>query len=351
MSETEGVFVESGKKDWIRAAAKELSDPNPLQKLSFQEGDLALFPYYDASDAPATPQVPVVDHGKPWVNAPKVFVDDAISANEAALRHLEAGADGILFEWEGNAPSPEKLLAGIELGFCSVFFKGNEMPDFLRDFGRYSQSRFDPGQVKGAIYGLSPIDFSVRRSFDGFPQLKTLGVTLTSPCLDSHALAQAFMDIQACLAEDSKASGTARLEPVALLIPISDDFFGEVIRIRAIDRLWSSFSAAYGQTADVLIHCVSKPTSDPAFDPSGNMIASATRAVSAITGGAHVLTVDTADQSPLGVRMARNISFILHEEAQLSKAPAAARGSYFVESAAHQLADKAWKTFKARMGS
>jgi methylmalonyl-CoA mutase len=346
MSEKHRAFGETTKKDWALAAGKELGDDNPFEKLSHKRGDLTLLPYYDASDLPSGTSSRAVQHGKQWVNAPRVVVDDARTANTAALEHLQAGANGVFFEISNSSADPAHLFSGIELPFCSVFFYGNVTAQFLESFSTYVKSHFDPKDIRGAAYGLSLQAFTqCHPTFKDFYQFKTLGVTITTEALECHSLTTLLREMEAHQRHDSE------LNPAAVLVSLSDDFFGEIIRIRAIDLLWSCYCAAYGQTAELLIHCMSRPLSDPSFEPHGNMIASTSRAVSAVIAGAHALTIDPETQGSHGERIARNISFIADEEAHLARSGNPVMGSYFIESSARQLAEKAWSQFQAIMRS
>lgn len=349
MSEKHGGFAETAKKDWILAAGKELGDDKPLEKLSRRRGDLTLLPYYDASDLPPGAPSQIVRHGQQWVNAPRVVAQDARVANRAALQHLQAGANGILFEIKGNSVDPEHLFSGIELPFCSTFLYGNVSTGFLRSFSAYATSHFDPKEVQGAAYGLSVDTFAQSLdAFKEFSQFKTLGLTVDTPPLELDALSNVMNEIHA---RHSQSGDITQLRPTAVLLSLSDDFFGEIIRIRALDLLWSCYSAAYGQAADLFTHCWSAPKPDPALEPHGNMIASTSRAISALVGGAHAISIDPEVQGSLGDRIARNVSFIADEEAYLSRARTPVLGSYFIESCARQLAEEAWAQFQTKVRS
>src|SRR5262245_10602930 len=122
MSEKNSGFAETTKKDWAHVAQKELSGDNPLEKLAFRSGDLTLLPYYDDTDRPHNDERGHIRPAKSRVNAPRIHVADVATANRAALAHLQAGANGVLFDIGDTNPSAPLLLSGIELTYCSVFF-------------------------------------------------------------------------------------------------------------------------------------------------------------------------------------------------------------------------------------
>jgi methylmalonyl-CoA mutase len=346
MSENLGAFPETSKNDWLAAARKELNGDNPLEKLSFQSGDQAFLPYYDVSDVPRGYEDQRIGSGASWVNAPRIAVADSQSANRAALEHLQEGADGLLLEINNGQVNIKDLLSGIELPFCSVYFYGNLTAGFLERFARYASEKFDPAQVRGAAYGLTGVDLAgLQTTFGALNQFCAFGLSHDKSATDAIALSQL---LKALYERFPLTTGTEpRLPSAALLLPLSDDFFGEMIRIHALSKLWSCFREAYDDhSASLRIHAWSRSSDNNALEPHGNMISSVSRAVSAVLAGAGVLTVDPQSQDPLELRTARNVSFILHEESQLARASKLIEGAYFIEAAAQKLAEEALSRFK-----
>jgi hypothetical protein len=272
-------------------------------------------------------------------------VIDLQTANRMALDHLESGADGILFDIKDPSVSVEGLLSGIELPFCSIFFYGNITSTFLASFARCATTRFDRKQVRGAAYGLSSNDLvSVQHVMTGFDQFMTLGLFQEATPGNAEALCSLLVALTDRL---SVLHPRPQLHDAAVLISLSDDFFGELIRLRALDKLWACICAAYGRPdATLRIHGWSKAYEAAEYEPHGNMISSVSRTVSAVLGGAHVISTDPAQADEFQSRIARNVSFILQNESQLARVANPAHGSYFVEAAATKLAEEAWRQFQ-----
>src|SRR5882757_831254 len=83
-------------RDWEKVAQQELGNKNPWEKLTREKHGVTIKPYYDATDA-LTEMNTHLPGVASWQNVPKVIVIDEKKANEEALVHLNAGADGIWF--------------------------------------------------------------------------------------------------------------------------------------------------------------------------------------------------------------------------------------------------------------
>jgi methylmalonyl-CoA mutase len=345
MSTREAGFAETSKQDWARAAQKELGGEDPFQKLSFTAGKFSVMPYYDATDLP-TPMPPGdIKSGKLWINAPKVTVANAAEANRHALEHLQAGADGIFFELTGHGFSVEDLMKEIKLPFCSVFFYGNVSVEFVKDFANHVNRHGEAKQVQGGVYGMSLHQIkSVGDLLAGFELFTLVGHVLEPHVGDPEALSGWLM---ALTDQMSALDPQPQLRDAAVLVQMSDDLFAEVIRLRAIELLWSCLCDAYNnRNAKLLLHAWSKAASANSSEPHSNMISSVSRAVGAILGGAHAISIESQEPDSFQSRIARNISFILHEESQLARVANPVEGSYFIESASTMLAEEAWRKFQ-----
>ncbi len=139
---------------------------------------------------------------------------------------------------------------------------------------------------------------------------------------------------------------------IVFRFPIGSDFFLEIAKLRAFKVLWENFIKAWLPEHDFImppsIHCVTILTDYSKEDKYNNLIRTTTEAMSAIIGGCEVLSILPFDnsQTELSKRLARNIHHILRYESYLDKNAKAANGSFYLESLAHQLAEKSWEMFK-----
>lgn len=345
-------------QNWEIAAIKELEGTGSIEKLTFEKAGLKIKPYYTAEDATSSQLPPLQSSMAPytaarhWVNMPKVLVEDEKEANALALFHLQNGADGIYFDLDGSSADPEVLLDKIELPYCSVSFLATSLnAPFLASFHDYAAKKFDKDQINGNIFWSENPDYDLVKKFKGWNSFQSTGITVASqPKADdeiAHALNNAIGEIEKLLA--SSLSVEQAFGQVAFSVSIGSDFFLEAIKLRVLRVLWSSIANAYHIQLNkpVFIHAVSPAWVNPAFQPHGNLIKETYSAFSSILGGCNGLTLDTEVQNhPMMSRVARNTSSVLREESFLSQVADPLAGSYFVESASQQLAEKAWGKFQ-----
>ncbi|SHK59854.1 methylmalonyl-CoA mutase family protein [Hymenobacter psychrotolerans] len=135
---------------------------------------------------------------------------------------------------------------------------------------------------------------------------------------------------------------------------INPNYFFELAKLRALRRLWVTLCHAYGlpaEAAQVPILAETASWSQTTLDPHTNLLRVTTEAMSAVLGGADVLSVrpfDTLFQEPneFSDRLARNLSVLLREEAGLGTVADPAAGSYYLETLTDQLAREAWALFQ-----
>jgi methylmalonyl-CoA mutase len=333
-------FKSANTTDWQNVAREELNGANPFEKLTHRANGYTVQPYYHNTGASSAPLLS--DSGnsflgsRAWYNCPRVAGSDGAKMNEMALRHLQSGADGLLFELPSEI-SFEKLLKGIDWTYCSLNFLAKKnssgLSVSLREF--ISKNKFRPDQIHGAFYGNEVLPTS------GPGMFRFTGLQLEPNASPDQAIAKAYNK----LISDGSGSFPSLASNVAFSVPLGNNFFEELSKIRAIRMVWQKLLKALGakETVPLMIHCYSSTWIDDKYQPHGNMLKGTTASMAAILGGCDTLTVDAEDpQQEMMARVARNISNILREESHLSKVADPVAGSYFVENLSAQIADAAW---------
>jgi methylmalonyl-CoA mutase len=358
-------FGHSSKKEWVEAAKQELGAGHPIEELIQKIDGIDLLPYYDQSDLPSTIdfQFPSSQNEflepRHWVNMPKIFVNDSSTANLQARQSLTSGADGILFELQGDSDATV-LLKEIELSYCQTAFLADiGHKKFFHDFcGLVITNRIDPASVSGAIFWKEPstIPVELMERFNGWTQFHAMGVAVenhASPSAEiAGLLAKAVKQI-----DNSVSRGVAikeALHAVAFSVFIGTDFFMEIAKLKTLRILWLHVANAYepGSSSSVFIHVTSKAWESTTYAPHANMLKGTVCSLSAILGGCDALTVEADDpHHPMMARVARNVSSILREESYLGKVADPTAGSYFLENLVDRLAQEAWKKFQALVKS
>jgi methylmalonyl-CoA mutase len=338
---------------------------HPIEELIQKIDGIELFPYYDQSDLPSSTdfQLPSsqneVAEPRHWVNMPRIIVNDPSIANLQALKALNSGADGILFELQGS-PEAEVLLRKIELPYCQTAFLadiGHEK--FFHDFcGLVNAEGINPSSLSGAIFWKEPSTTPVElmKWFNGWTQFHAMGSVGKDQASPSFGIAGLLAKAVKQIA-NSVGHGIAikdALCAVAFSVSIGTDFFLEIARLKTLRILWQYVANAYGphSSSSLFIHTTSKARENSTYEPHGNMLKETLCSVSAILGGCDALTVEAEDPlHPMMARVALNVSSILREESYLGKVSDPTAGSYFLETLVNRLTQETWKKFQALVKS
>lgn len=135
---------------------------------------------------------------------------------------------------------------------------------------------------------------------------------------------------------------------VELRIAVTDEQLPSIAKLRALRVLWARVAELCGVTDPrTRVHAVTSRPMTSAYDVHVNLLRTTVAAFAAGIGGADAVTVEpfdepTGETSPMGRRLARNISALLIEEAQVARVADPAGGSYVVEQLTEGLCRAAW---------
>lgn len=338
-SEKKNKFSSSSLPDWTSAAAKEMNGSEPFSTLSKKVNGVSVKPYYDVKDVPQHDTQKSNFEFASWLNIPKISVDDARRANEAALAHLNSGADGILFDLKTNV-QPEHLLRSIELQYCHIFFCLDKSAHIFRDL---FHAFIDEKKVKpngGFYFNGDDFEIGVRNFRYG------LKVEPNENCADqiSSAFIVAASRMDRLMSLGMSPADSA-LRSISFLWPVRQNFFISISEMSAMRMVWNLFSEAYGAPdVPLFLHAISPGFVSDNFQPHGNLIKQTTCGLAAVLGNCSALTCEAEKEDSLMLtRTARNISSILKEESHLDKVIDPLAGTYFVEQSSVELAEVAWK--------
>ncbi|MBM7693230.1 methylmalonyl-CoA mutase [Peribacillus deserti] len=134
---------------------------------------------------------------------------------------------------------------------------------------------------------------------------------------------------------------------------LDSNFFMGAAKLRAARRLWSMIGKSYKADHNAFkmeIHAETSSFTQTYYDSHVNILRSANQAFAAVIGGIQYLEVHPFDsistgKNELSDRIARNIHFILAEEAHLKYVADPAAGSWYIEDLTDQLTKAAWDAF------
>lgn len=365
-------FKSVSKKEWAEKAARDLKNEDVFDKYNWNfEDDLTLHPYYDESDLSEIKSFENFQNrlllkdnptgeSRYWENIQKIIVGDSSSANKEALNALSSGADGVTFDLTNvKEASFDALLENILIDYCNVSFIQNSSQNHLEEYQNYlSNKEVGVQAIKGFFLSNNSDNHALLGAFKqaiNYPGLKST-VLLSEKKGPSEQVADLLH--QAVNAIDTITSDgldpKLAIDNLAIVIHLSNDYFGEMARIRAIRNLFFQLAQAYQvgdfKPEDLYIHCISPAWTDEKYQPHANMLKSTTAAMAAILGGCDSLTVEPEDHNnPLMVRIARNVSLVLKEESFFNKTVDPVAGAYFIEVLCDKIAQKAWKSFQTKL--
>lgn len=346
-------FPISNRTQWEESARQELNGDHPFEKLKILKGELSIFPYYDNTDAEKREffTLPVAKEkflgARAWVNAPRILVHDAALANEKALFHLNHGTEGVLFHLERTDVDVSRILSNIQVPYCELYFSGNVTDSFLVKLEAYVKTQFGTATLNGCSFRQNQLP---EKSLPGIPGFHACGIVAqemaTAEETIAHAL-KAAVDVVEKLRGYGHSSAEA-FQQIAFQLFCGTDLFHEIAKLRCLRALWQLVGLCYEvKNASTHVQVVNTKWSKDYLEPQSNLLKNAAGAMAAILGGCDSLCIEPEEEgNVLEERMARNISLLMREEAQLARVADPVAGSYYLESLTSQMMEKSWAIFK-----
>ena len=276
-----------------------------------------------------------------WVNYQLVAVVNEKEANQKALHALANGANGILFS-TSLIPDWSILMKDIQPEYCHVSFQLDQHVDSASFFDSYKDYLVNSGKELEKIFGFSN---KAHNAHSSIGHLRNLGFNIESGSNASQQLALSMAQMIDAIDQLTEAGKSKEdcLRSVFFHVSLTNDFFLEIARHRALRRLFGSVCSGYG-VVDCSAEIISSTPNwtSPIDDPHSFMLQATTQAMSAIVGGTDGLIIQPfysvfPSNPGLAERIARNVSSILSEESYLNKMVDPAAGSYYIERMSEDL--------------
>lgn len=307
-------------------------------------------------------------------------IKDPLEAGEKARTALENGADSLAFDF-GEQITPddkalEKLLQNIDSEKTMLHFKVASPVGLLQDLLEFARKNgWNPEKVTGSVHNDPLAYFTLHGRFQdekpfalllqslkeasGFPAFRVITVDGTifhnagGTTVSEMAFTLAAGSFYMQLLTDKGFSADEVAGRIQFSLAVGSNYFMEIAKFRAFRYLWAQILKAYGvkeQNAAATVHAVSAFRNKTVYDPYVNMLRTTTETMSAILGGADMITVlpfDLAYETPteMANRIARNQQLILKEESYFDKVTDPAAGSYYIENLTANLIEKSWELF------
>jgi methylmalonyl-CoA mutase len=385
-------FTPSTKAEWLAKIERDLkgrsiesltwhlSNPDNLEKTP----PLSISPFTHPEDLLTLPEPLIGERAaNVWNIGENIYVtEDVKLANSKAVTGLMGGVNAPCFIFTDKFPSEkqlEELLKDIELDYIAVFFKEsteNQSPlAFLKNLKRHIDKKqendvtefqhnkkennvstilrggvfYDPF-ADGRFDTVSATE-TVRFAAENFPQMSVLSVNgerffdgtnnVVDELLHTLKAGEQYLKKLTDKGLDAKTINKA----LNFRFQIGLSYFVEIAKLRAFKILWGNVLEAYG--IEPTMPTIFASTTDKTYsaDPHTNKIRTTTQAMSAVIGGAVMLTLQPTEDNDLGRRMARNVQHLLGMESYLDKVVDPSAGSYYIETLTTKLAEAVWERF------
>lgn len=329
--------------EWRAQALKDLKGKTLEDLIYRPESAIEAQAFYTADDVPNDLPVLARAEGNEWAMNEFITVSDATAANTQALTALAGGSSALTFEANWNTVDLATLFQDIRLDYIQVHLEGNDINSLVPKFVSYCQAQnYDLSSLQGSI---------AIQSLNGItelPQFKTavidaLGYFNKTSADQLYAViseAKTYLDD----ADTTQTLSAEKANRLVFKLPIGTKYFVEISKLRALSQLWLNLLDAYDLPTSLPIIQAYTVNPNPEQTHS-NMIAAATQSLSAVIGGANLLTVLPADGgagTPFTRRIARNVQHLLREESGMQRVGDAAAGAYYIENITMQLAENVW---------
>jgi len=357
-------------EQWMERVIADLKGADFDKKLVWKNlNGFNIQPCYN-SEATITPLKNTGENSQTLVNYRTVPVCCAETGNELAIKAIDEGINGLIFQLTDTVPVVE-LLKGIDLNTITVAFELNKnVTTFIKDLVAYAKEIDLKGYINTGVISnyvtTGQLDNSQTQNIAdlvkltaNFPHFKAITISGTE-YLDSGAnqVQEIAYTLNALvfLTEQLKTKGIAIQDVfnnLNVLLAIGLEYFVEIGKFRAFNSLLAEIAAKYGVTEYAnTITAKTSIWSKSVTDAETNLLRCTTEAMSAILGNVDGVLIDPYDKefknpSDFSSRIAGNITTILREESYFGKVSNPVDGSYYIEEVSSKIAEKALELFKA----
>ncbi|PHS54046.1 MAG: hypothetical protein COB01_02570 [Lutibacter sp.] len=368
-------FDPISKQAWIDKANFDLKGADFNRKLVWKNlSKIDIQPFY----TPDYNQVFLKNTGEnssTLINYRSIFVSSEEVGNKLALKAIEEGINGLLFNFKEGI-SASKLLEGIDLNEIAVSFnlKSYEVEFAIDFFDLVKENKTNPSSLKGYFNLDIILNYvtSGNRSLNQFSKISDL-IQLASDYPNYKAISISggiYLDAGANQTQEVAYTLNSLVYTIEYLadygidiqtifnnlhfqLAIGSEYFIEIGKFRAFNHLLHEVALKYGISE--FSHTLTAKTSvwsKSVTDANTNMLRETTEAMSAILGNVDGVLIDAYDNefneaSDFSSRISGNIATILKEESYFGKVSNPVDGSYYIEEVSSKIANKALELFKS----
>lgn len=375
------IFPTISTKEWEDVIMEDLKGADYEKKLIWNsiEG-LKIKPYYRKEDL--INDFPIYNSGlktnNNWEICQEIYSSDKKEIINTILSSSDKGINSISFNIDINSKSELlEIFDVIDFDNLSVYFNMPEKEELIADCLFEIANRKKITDIKGCL-GFNPLGFLtingryykntedwtkiyilLNEKLSRFKSLRILNISGNYFHNAGSSITQDLAFSFNMFVEYIEELKRIDLKPenvynkFSFTYSVGSNYFLEVAKLRAARHIWTKVLESYNISIDSSIMNIYSETSKwtvSLYDPYVNMLRATTEAMSAIIGGANILSVTPFDiaykkQNEFSSRIARNIQIILKGESSLDMVVDPSKGSYFIENITNELIDKSWNLF------
>lgn len=345
-------FQPVSSKQWKQKIQMDLKGADYNKTLITETNDgINIKPFYQQENYKLL-EIPDLDNN--FKISQTVYIADEKIASKIAKNALEKGANSILFIADklfdinlilGNLKDFKNAKFTFRLHFINV--------DFVKNNSNKQNCEFEID----VIGNLTKTGNWFKGKDTDFKNLKTiknhysLGVNVSvyqnSGANNVQQIAYALAHLNEYLNEDLIETDCV----INCNFSVGSNYFFEIAKLRTFRYLFNKLVNEYDIKPKLNLVVSPSLRNKTIYDYNINMLRTTTECMSAILGGANVITNVAYDtiyhkSNDFGERIARNQLIILQEESYFNEASKIAKGSYYIEQITYELAEKALQLFK-----
>ena len=383
-------FKPVSNEEWEELILKDLKGQDFHKKLVWktQEG-IEVYPYYRSDiyeKIDFHEQEAIIQYQRntnDWLIFHEINTADPIQANEEARHFIQAGVNAIGFNARhiNNVEKAAQLLNGINLKENFLSFSAASCNRFLRGLlNEYLVMNNQDSSGFRGCFDHDPLTFLITNgylsdSYDALakrlselfdtvdailPEFKALNIkgnifhNSGADAVQELAVVFSILVEYIDLLTEKGLSPDNLLNHFQLTLGTGSSYFMEIAKLRAARLLWYQIANQYAVKKDsskkAFIHAISSEWNMGVYDAHTNILRATTEAMSAIIGGANLLTLlpfDTTfrQSGEFSKRIAKNIQILLRDESHFNKVVDPAAGSYYIGFLTDALYKKSWELF------
>ena len=354
-------FPEVSSKQWKQKIQADLKGGDYNETLIWHTNEgIDVKPFYHADEFESLSSV---SHSKD--NAFKIcqsiFVANTEISNAKAIDAISRGAEAIEFIIPNEAISLKQLLNGID--FTSTFIS-LKLQFLSSEYVSTNPSEKHIDIQTDIIGHLSRTGNWFHNFKDDHKQFEAIVKQTNTISVDIglyqnaganmvQQLAYALAHLNEYLNHFDTILSTSQKGSLKTIFNVSvgTNYFFEIGKLRALRILYKTLVSEYNLNEDCIIRVTPTKRNKTIYDYNTNMLRTTTECMSAILGGADIISNLPYDavyhkDNEFGERISRNQLLVLKNESYFDKVDNPSDGAYYIESITNQLSEKALGLFK-----